>query len=410
MKRISVLAVVIGLAALGARAQTNVTTTGGTPGNLAKFTGSSAIGNSVVAENNGNIGIGLSNPNAKLEVLDFRNLDANGVGPNAILGSANCTLNNFCSAVRGDAHGGFNIGVVGVNYVLDGQSGGGGVTGLTFGTTGFHYGVFGNAQGTTGNGIGVLGTTFSPDGVGVSGLAHAGHGVGVNGNGDGDGSEGVQGVTASQAGFAVGTRGTASGSTGNGVGIFGEAFSPDGQAALFVNRSGGDILHGRISGGQDNVFRVDGAGRVFANGGFRPFGADFAESLAVKGRSEQYSPGDVLVIDPSGLRRITESQTPYSTLVAGIYSTQPGVVASQHRVDEALPNNEVPLAVVGVVPCKVTAENGPIAAGDLLVTSSTPGHAMKGTDRSKLVGAVVAKALEPLKEGAGVIQVLVTLQ
>jgi hypothetical protein len=104
------------------------------------------------------------------------------------------------------------------------------------------------------------------------------------------------------------------------------------------------------------------------------------------------------------------SQSPYSTLVAGIYSTRPGVVASTRRVDEALLNDEVPLAVVGIVPCKVTAENGPIVAGDLLVSSSIPGHAMKGTDRGRLVGAVVGKALEPLQKGTGVIQVLATLQ
>jgi hypothetical protein len=79
-------------------------------------------------------------------------------------------------------------------------------------------------------------------------------------------------------------------------------------------------------------------------------------------------------------------------------------------VDEALPKNEVPLAVVGIVPCKVTAENGPIVPGDLLVTSSIPGHAMKGTDRSRMLGAVVGKALEPMQKGTGVIQVLVTLQ
>lgn len=87
-----------------------------------------------------------------------------------------------------------------------------------------------------------------------------------------------------------------------------------------------------------------------------------------------------------------------------------GVVASQHRSDEALPKEGVRLAVVGIVPCKVTAENGPIMVGDLLVTSSTPGHAMKSTDRGRLVGAVVGKALEPLQKGSGVIQVLATLQ
>ena len=71
---------------------------------------------------------------------------------------------------------------------------------------------------------------------------------------------------------------------------------------------------------------------------------------------------------------------------------------------------EVPLAVVGIVPCKVTAQNGPIREGDLLVTSSRAGYAMKGVDRRRMLGAVVGKALEPLDKGDGVIQVLVTLQ
>jgi hypothetical protein len=35
---------------------------------------------------------------------------------------------------------------------------------------------------------------------------------------------------------------------------------------------------------------------------------------------------------------------------------------------------------------------------------------MKGTDRNKMLGAVVGKALEPLTGGSGVILVLVTLQ
>jgi len=65
---------------------------------------------------------------------------------------------------------------------------------------------------------------------------------------------------------------------------------------------------------------------------------------------------------------------------------------------------------VGIVPCKVSAENGPIQPGDLLVTSTTPGHAMKGTDRNLMLGAVVGKALEPMQKGTGIIQVLVTLQ
>ena len=64
--------------------------------------------------------------------------------------------------------------------------------------------------------------------------------------------------------------------------------------------------------------------------------------------------------------------------------------------------------MLGIVPCKVTAENGPIARGDLLVTSSTPAHAMRGD--SPPPGTVLGKALEPLESGAGTIQIAVTLQ
>jgi hypothetical protein len=59
---------------------------------------------------------------------------------------------------------------------------------------------------------------------------------------------------------------------------------------------------------------------------------------------------------------------------------------------------------------KVTAENGPIKPGDLLVTSSTPGRAMKGTDREQLTGAMIGKALGSLDSGDGVVEVLVSLR
>jgi hypothetical protein len=68
------------------------------------------------------------------------------------------------------------------------------------------------------------------------------------------------------------------------------------------------------------------------------------------------------------------------------------------------------MAMVGVVPTKVSAENGPIRKGDLLVTASMPGYAMKGTDRSRMLGAVLGKAMGSLDSGIGVIEVLVTLQ
>jgi hypothetical protein len=157
-------------------------------------------------------------------------------------------------------------------------------------------------------------------------------------------------------------------------------------------------------------FLLDCEGNILINGYLTSgLGGDFAESIAVRrDGGAQYGPGDVLVVDTGAANQVSLSQAPYSTLVAGIYSTRPAFVGNAAPRDPAA--DRVPMAVVGIVPCKVTAENGPIERGDLLVTSSRPGHAMKGTDRKRLVGAVVGKALDRLATGHGVIDVLVTLQ
>ena len=73
----------------------------------------------------------------------------------------------------------------------------------------------------------------------------------------------------------------------------------------------------------------------------------------------------------------------------------------------------VPLGVVGVIPTKVCAEGGPIRRGDLLVSSSTPGHAMKA-DRSRIQpGTLLGKALEEFDaqtQTTGQIKVLVNVK
>jgi hypothetical protein len=334
----------------------------GTTNYVPVFTRSHQIGNSIIFQSSGSIGIGTTAPHGVLNVQET-------------------PANSF--VIRGTATR----------------------------TSGFGAGVAGEASNP--DGFGVLGTNTV--GVAVTGWMNSGAGWGIVGNNFGldsnSGGGGVEGLIASTNGFVTAVRGTALGKSGPSVAVFGEQFSPNGQAGLFVNRAGGNILVGSVSQNPDiTVFRVDGSGAVYANGGFRPSGADFAESMAVSGDRSKYAPGDLLVIDPTANRHLALAQQPYSTLIAGIYSTKPGMLGSSRRVDEAAGKDEVPLAVMGIVPCKVTAENGPIQVGDLLVTSSTSGHAMKGTDRSKLIGAVVGKALEPLQQGKGVIQVLVTLQ
>jgi hypothetical protein len=137
-------------------------------------------------------------------------------------------------------------------------------------------------------------------------------------------------------------------------------------------------------------------------------GGDYAESVDVSGDRTKYEPGDVLVIDPDVSGKFLKSAEPYSTSVTGIYSTKPGVIGRRQTTDRS--SDEVPMAMIGIVPTKVSAENGSIHRGDLLVTSSTIGYAMKGTDRSRLTGAVIGKALDNLESGKGVIEVVITLQ
>jgi hypothetical protein len=84
------------------------------------------------------------------------------------------------------------------------------------------------------------------------------------------------------------------------------------------------------------------------------------------------------------------------------------MLASTHPMESEKFAAEVPLAMFGIVPCKVSAENGAISRGDLLVSAATPGYAMKGTDKSKMLGAIIGKALDPLPQGTGVIRVLLS--
>ncbi|MCI2430794.1 hypothetical protein LM604_09175, partial [Candidatus Acetothermia bacterium] len=64
------------------------------------------------------------------------------------------------------------------------------------------------------------------------------------------------------------------------------------------------------------------------------------------------------------------------------------------------------LALLGRVPVKATTENGPIRPGDLLISSSKPGYAMRCESAQKCEGTIVGKALEALDAGEGVILLL----
>jgi hypothetical protein len=143
--------------------------------------------------------------------------------------------------------------------------------------------------------------------------------------------------------------------------------------------------------------------RITSDGTFSTGAGDFAELLPSKGGLE---PGDVLAIGPDG--NLEKATIPYQDSVAGVYSTKPAFVGGDAG-DEQGNIAKVPLAIVGVVPVKVTDEGGEIRPGDLLTSSSLAWHAMKA-ERTARVGTVIGKALEGFSQGNGTIRMLVTLQ
>lgn len=137
-------------------------------------------------------------------------------------------------------------------------------------------------------------------------------------------------------------------------------------------------------------------------------GGDYAESVDSAEPRGSLEPGDVLVVDTVNAGKVLKSSESYSTIVSGVYSTKPGVVGRRQPTPKS--DSEVPMAMLGIVPTKVSAENGPIRLGDLLVTASRAGYAMKGTDRNRMLGSVIGKAMGTLDAGFGTIEVLITLQ
>jgi len=137
-------------------------------------------------------------------------------------------------------------------------------------------------------------------------------------------------------------------------------------------------------------------------------GADVAEPFKVGGG--ELPKGSVVVIDEDHPGELRLSSRSYDTRVAGIVSgangVNPGISLRQEGVNDGGQN----VALSGRVYVLADASNGTIKPGDLLTTSETPGHAMKVGDHTRAQGAILGKAMSGLKEGRGLVLVLVTLQ
>lgn len=125
---------------------------------------------------------------------------------------------------------------------------------------------------------------------------------------------------------------------------------------------------------------------------------------------EKLAAGTVVVLDTTKSNQVISSRESYDPHVAGVISRQPGITLGESGESKVL------VATTGRVKVKVDARYAPINIGDLLVTSDTPGMAMKSKPiklRGREIhapGTLIGKALEPLKQGRGEILVLLSLQ
>ncbi|MEO7063104.1 MAG: hypothetical protein ABI082_04925 [Dokdonella sp.] len=248
---------------------------------------------------------------------------------------------------------------------------------------------FAAVLGTSAGGPGVNGASTSSAGVrgtseqgdGVRGLGFIGvHGVGSLGVWAEGGLEATDNISCNVAGNCQSVVNIRNGSIGN----------------LIIASAG--------TPSQD-VFRVNGNGSVFANGDYNAGGADIAEYVPA---SEKLEPGDVVEIDEVDGHAFRLSSQANSTSVGGVISTKPGVSLNTSVAEESAAKGMPRLALTGRVPVKVTSENGAIRAGDLLVSSSKRGRAMRAPQIPQ-PGTVIGKAMQRMDHD-GEIEMLVMLR
>jgi len=124
--------------------------------------------------------------------------------------------------------------------------------------------------------------------------------------------------------------------------------------------------------------------------------ARYADLAEVYATDKDLEPGTVVCF--GGEKEVTSCDSELSHAVAGVVSTDPAYLMNSAAEGQSI-------ALAGRVPCKVV---GPVAKGDLMVTSDVEGHAKADNDAP--AGRIIGKAISS-KDGddAGVIEVLVNM-
>lgn len=183
-------------------------------------------------------------------------------------------------------------------------------------------------------------------------------------------------------------------------------------AGLNIVMDNNEII-ARNNGARSPLYLNQGSGNVIVPVLEITGGSDVAEPYDVAAAEGVLTvPGMVVAIDPANVGKMRVVTGAYDRAVAGIISgangIKPGITLTQTG---SVADGDMPVASIGRVWCWCDADQGgPIAAGDMLTTSDTPGHAMKVSDHARSQGATLGKAMSSLKSGKGLVLVLVSLQ
>lgn len=209
-----------------------------------------------------------------------------------------------------------------------------------------------------------------------------------------------------------------------GVNVF--LFNHDGSSGAIGTQNGSSLMlttnaaarltidsNGRVGIGTttpSELLHVNGSAYVSGTLSGNNIVAQYQDLAEWVPATHELEPGTVVVLNSERTNEVMSSSNPYDTSVAGVVSHQPGIT-----LGEAGEGKEQ-IATTGRVKVKVDATRTPIRVGDLLVTSSKPGMAMRSEPldfagrKLHQPGTIIGKALEPLAEGEGEILVLLSMQ
>ena len=172
------------------------------------------------------------------------------------------------------------------------------------------------------------------------------------------------------------------------------------DSGSFLRSDANDTHSGTITPNADNTLDL-GSGSLRYNQVYAVSFEGTSTSAKYADLAEKYTTDEEIeagtVVCFGGEAELTSCEGECDHRVAGVISTDPAYKMNAEGEGQYL-------ALTGRVPCKVT---GPVAKGDLLVSSSTKGHAT--VDNNAQSGRIIGKAVGSSEGGEAVIEVLVNM-